>query len=117
MESVNGQADAIMTFNRRHFVSVRNPHLGDEQFGIEVLVFGSSATLAWIYGDETTEPIRRLFDLVADEGAVVPSLWGLELGSRRSRYSGMITRHRMAPASATTFVGSLDLLPSTGVTT
>jgi hypothetical protein len=66
MEPVNGQADAIMTFNQRHFVSVRNPHLGDEQFGIEVLarrLRGSTAR-------RTVEPIRRLFDLVADEGAV-----------------------------------------------
>jgi predicted nucleic acid-binding protein len=45
------------------------------------LVLDSSATLAWIYGDETTEPIRRLFDLVADEGAVVPSLWWLEVAN------------------------------------
>jgi hypothetical protein len=34
------------------------------------LVLDNSATLAWIYGDETTEPIRRVFDLVADDGAV-----------------------------------------------
>ena len=47
----------------------------------EVLVLDSSATLAWIYGDETTEPIRRLFDLVADEGAVVPALWRLEVAN------------------------------------
>ena len=45
------------------------------------LVLDSSATLAWIYGDETTEPIRRLFDLVADEGAVVPALWRLEVAN------------------------------------
>jgi hypothetical protein len=34
------------------------------------LVLDSSATLAWIYSDETTERIRRLFDAVADDGAV-----------------------------------------------
>jgi predicted nucleic acid-binding protein len=45
------------------------------------LVLDSSATLAWIYGDETTEPIRRLFDLVADDGAVVPALWRLEVAN------------------------------------
>jgi predicted nucleic acid-binding protein len=44
-------------------------------------VLDSSATLAWIYGDETTEPIRRLFDLVADDGAVVPTLWRLEVAN------------------------------------
>jgi hypothetical protein len=45
------------------------------------LVLDSSATLAWIYGDETTERIRRLFDAVADDGAVVPALWRLEVAN------------------------------------
>jgi len=45
------------------------------------LVLDSSATLAWIYGDETTEPIRRVFDTVIDEGAVVPALWRLEVAN------------------------------------
>jgi predicted nucleic acid-binding protein len=45
------------------------------------LVLDSSATLAWIYADETTEPIRRVFQAVADDGAVVPALWRLEIGN------------------------------------
>ncbi len=45
------------------------------------LVLDSSATLAWIYSDETTEPIRRLFDAVGDGGAVVPALWRLEVAN------------------------------------
>jgi predicted nucleic acid-binding protein len=45
------------------------------------LVLDSSATLAWIYSDETTEPIRRLFDAVADDGALVPALWRLEVAN------------------------------------
>jgi predicted nucleic acid-binding protein len=45
------------------------------------LVLDSSATLAWIYGDETTKPIRHLFDLVANDGAVVPALWRLEVAN------------------------------------
>ena len=45
------------------------------------LVLDSSATLAWIYSDETTDPIRRLFDAVADDGAVVPALWRLEIAN------------------------------------
>jgi hypothetical protein len=42
------------------------------------LVLDSSATLAWIYGDETTAAIRALFDQLVDAGAVVPDLWRLE---------------------------------------
>ena len=45
------------------------------------LVLDSSATLAWIYSDETTEAIRRLFDAVADNGAIVPALWRLEVAN------------------------------------
>lgn len=45
------------------------------------LVLDGSATLAWIYGDETTEPIRRVFDAVANHGAVVPSPWRLEVAN------------------------------------
>lgn len=44
-------------------------------------VLDSSATLAWIYGDETTEAVRLLFDIVAEEGAVVPALWRLEIAN------------------------------------
>ncbi len=45
------------------------------------LVLDSSATLAWIYSDETTEAIRQLFDSVADTGALVPALWRLEVAN------------------------------------
>lgn len=45
------------------------------------LVIDSSATLAWIYADETTPAIRDVFDRVADEGAMVPSLWRLEVAN------------------------------------
>src|SRR5713101_6247905 len=45
------------------------------------LVLDSSATLAWIYSDETTEAIRLLFDSVADTGALVPALWRLEVAN------------------------------------
>ncbi len=45
------------------------------------VVLDSSATLAWIFGDETTEPIRRVFDAVGQEGAFVPSTWRLEIAN------------------------------------
>ena len=55
------------------------------------LVLDSSAALAWVYSDETTEAIRRVFDLVIASGAWVPALWRLEvanileMGVRRGR--------------------------------
>ena len=45
------------------------------------LVLDSSATLAWIFGDETTEAIRAVFEQVADAGATVPSLLRLEVAN------------------------------------
>lgn len=58
------------------------------------LVLDTSATLAWVLGDEVTEAARRLFDAVAEEGALVPALWRLEIANsltvamRRDRIDG-----------------------------
>jgi predicted nucleic acid-binding protein len=45
------------------------------------LVLGSSATLARLWEDETTDAIRQLFELIRDRGAWVPSLWRLEVAN------------------------------------
>ena len=45
------------------------------------LVLDSSATLAWVYSDETTEAICHVFDLLSEDGAWVPGLWKLEVGN------------------------------------
>lgn len=56
------------------------------------LVLDSSVTLAWVYGDETTEPVSQVFDLLSQSGAWVPQLWRLEvahvleMGVRRNRH-------------------------------
>jgi predicted nucleic acid-binding protein len=56
------------------------------------VVLDSSATLAWVYASETTEPIRMVFNLVSENGAWVPGLWKLEvanileMGVRRGRH-------------------------------
>jgi predicted nucleic acid-binding protein len=41
----------------------------------------SSVTLAWVYGDKTTEPIRELFDAISYSSAVVPALWRIEVAN------------------------------------
>lgn len=57
------------------------------------LVLDSSIALAWIYSDETTEPVKRVFDLLSQSGAWVPGLWRLEvanvlqMGVRRKRHN------------------------------
>jgi predicted nucleic acid-binding protein len=45
------------------------------------LVLDSSATLAWIYAEETTDPVRQIFEIVAEDGAFVPALWRLEVAN------------------------------------
>ena len=45
------------------------------------LVLDSSATLAWILADETAPAIARVFEAVAERGAVVPGLWWLEVAN------------------------------------
>ncbi len=45
------------------------------------LVLDSSVALAWVYSDETTEAIRRLFDQLSESGAWVPGLWRLEVAN------------------------------------
>src|SRR5258706_13797263 len=58
------------------------------------LVLDRSVALAWIYADETTDAVLRLFDDVRIHGAWVPGLWRweianvLELNVRRGRHAG-----------------------------
>jgi predicted nucleic acid-binding protein len=66
------------------------------------LVLDSSATLAWIYSEETTDAIRAVFDQVADAGAIVPALWRLEVANsptvavRRTRINAEFRRAALA---------------------
>jgi predicted nucleic acid-binding protein len=56
------------------------------------LVLDSSATLAWIYAEELTAPIRKAFVALQENGAWVPTHWALEvanvleMGVRRGRH-------------------------------
>jgi predicted nucleic acid-binding protein len=74
------------------------------------LVLDSSAALAWIYDEETTDPIRRVFNAVAEQGAFVPSLWRLEIANsltvavRRGRVGHEFRR------AALTDLGDLDII-------
>jgi predicted nucleic acid-binding protein len=57
------------------------------------LILDSSITLAWVYADETTEPVRRVFEMLSESGAWVPGIWRLEvanvleMGVRRKRHN------------------------------
>lgn len=66
------------------------------------LVLDSSATLTWIYADETTEATRQVFEEVAEDGAIVPALWRLEIANsltvavRRGRIDAEFRRAALA---------------------
>jgi len=66
------------------------------------MVLDSSATLAWVYSDEITEPIRHVFNLVSENGAWVPGLWKLEvanileMGARRGRHDAAFRNSTLA---------------------
>jgi predicted nucleic acid-binding protein len=55
------------------------------------VVLDASMTIAWLFEDEATDAARAVFHLVSREGAIVPSLWALEvvnalrIGVRRGR--------------------------------
>jgi predicted nucleic acid-binding protein len=72
------------------------------------LVLDSSATLAWIYADETTPAIRAVFETIVGAGGWVPALWRLEvanvleMGVRRGRHD---------PAFRDATLADLALLP------
>ncbi len=59
------------------------------------IVLDCSATLAWIYPDETTDAVLAVFDQVIHQGAFVPELWRTEIancltqGVRRSRITAI----------------------------
>ncbi len=71
------------------------------------LVLDSSATLAWIYGDETTEAVRQVFDIVAEDGALVPGLWRLEIANS---LTVAVRRGRIAVEVRDTALNDLKLL-------
>ncbi len=66
------------------------------------MVLDSSVTLAWVYSDEITEPIRQVFNLVGENGAWVPGLWKLEvanileMGASRGRHDAAFRNSTLA---------------------
>jgi hypothetical protein len=61
------------------------------------LVLDGSATLAFVYSGETTEPIRHVFDAVANEGAIVPALRRLDTPTDRAPHVRCHIRSTLSP--------------------
>ena len=45
------------------------------------LILDCSVTMAWIFGDETTDAVTRVFESVSHGGAWVPGIWRLEVAN------------------------------------
>ena len=45
------------------------------------LVLDCSITMAWLYSEETTPAVQKIFELVENGGAWVPSIWRLEVAN------------------------------------
>ncbi|MCA3640346.1 MAG: type II toxin-antitoxin system VapC family toxin [Methylobacterium sp.] len=79
------------------------------------LVLDSSAALAWVFSDESAPEMDVVFDQVAERGAVVPSLWILEIANaltvavRRER----ITRNERDDALADLAALDVSIDPET----
>ncbi len=72
------------------------------------LVLDSSVTLAWVYSEESTESIRRVFDLVTASGAWTLALWRLEVASVLEMG---VRRRRTSAAFRDATLADLSLLP------
>ena len=72
-------------------------------------VIDTSATLAWIHDDEITDSIRAVFDIVVEDGALVPALWRLEVANALT----MAVRRKRVPqafrAAALADLAMLDI--------
>jgi predicted nucleic acid-binding protein len=45
------------------------------------VILDASATLAWVFGEEVSPAVLKVFEEVAERGAVVPALWWLEVAN------------------------------------
>lgn len=72
------------------------------------LVLDSSAALAWVYMEERSEAIARVFDEVTAAGAWVPSLWRLEIANVLEM---SVRRGRIDAGFRDATLADLELLP------
>ena len=72
------------------------------------LVVDSSITLAWLFEDERTEGADAVMRQVANAGAVVPSLWRLEIANA---LQAAVRRKRVSAAYRDASIADLRALP------
>lgn len=73
-------------------------------------VLDGSVALAWAFADETSRYTEAVFDLLRDGGAIVPTIWSLEVAN------GLLVgerRQRLIRADVERFAQTLRSLPIT----
>jgi predicted nucleic acid-binding protein len=74
------------------------------------LVIDASLTMAWYFDDESTPATDELLDRVAGAGAVVPTLWRLEVANA---FQSAIRRQRIDAVYRDASLAELTMLPIT----
>jgi predicted nucleic acid-binding protein len=74
------------------------------------LVIDTSLTVAWYFDDESTPATDELLDRVAGAGAIVPSLWRLEVANA---FQSAIRRQRIDAPYRDASLNELTMLPIT----
>ncbi len=75
-----------------------------------MLVLDASLTLSWYFPDEQTDAANALLMQIADQGAIVPTLWHLEVGNA---FQTAIRRGRCDAAYRDQALAELRELPIT----
>lgn len=71
-------------------------------------VLDCSVAVSWCFEDQATEATDALLELARDEGAIVPSVWYLELGNVLLQAE---RRGRLSAADTTTALALINDLP------
>ena len=74
------------------------------------LVLDSSVTVNWVLNDETTQAVEALFEEIGAYGAIVPSLWRLEVANS---LSVAVYRKRLDMTYRDKILQHLDAMPIT----
>jgi predicted nucleic acid-binding protein len=72
------------------------------------VVLDASITIAWLFGDERTPAVEQIMTRIVTDGAVVPSLWRLEVANV---LRGAVRRGRCDEAFADRSLERLSRLP------
>ncbi len=75
------------------------------------VVVDASVALAWCFADEASPETDKLFELLRDEGGIVPGLWHLELSNV------LLLAERRGRMSTSAVIAQLDIIATWPIAT